>query len=102
MIKAKTKRPYKSLIKAELPDNPTADDVLEHLFGDADGWVNSDYEVRQYEEVKTNFIQRVLTPFVWVAFMLVICPLNWLISGRFGFSAHSKFYKAFVFLTNSK
>jgi len=99
IILAKTKKPYKSLIKAELQKGATADDVLDHLFGDRDGWINSDYTIREYEEVRTNIVQRIATPFVWLTFVIILCPAKWIVSGRYGFKTESKMYKLFKFLT---
>lgn len=99
MIKAKTKQCYKYAVKSELPDNATADDVLDHLFGDSDGWINSHYTIREYEEVKTNIAQRIATPFVWLIFVIILCPVKWLLTGRYGFKTESMLYKVFKILT---
>ena len=102
LILAKTNRPYKALIKEELPEGATADDVLEHLFGDSDGWVNSDYTVREYAKVKTNILQRLLTPFVFIVFMVIFCPVIWLFTGRFGLKSNSLLHNLFAVLTGCK
>ena len=100
IILAKTKRPFKSLIKKELPENATADDVLTHLFGDVDGWINSDYTVREYEpECKSNVIQRILWLPILILLIVIICPLKWLITGRYGLKTESKIYEFINFLT---
>ena len=100
IILAKTKKPFKNLIKKELPENATADDVLEHLFGDRDGWINSRYTVREYEpECKSNMIQRILYIPTILVLIAVICPIKWLIFGRYGFTTESKIYKVLKFLT---
>lgn len=99
LILAKTKKPYKSLIKSELHEGATADDVLDYLFGDRDGWINSDYTIREYEEVKTNILQRIATPFVWLIFVIILCPVKWLLTGRYGFKTESMLYKVFKVLT---
>jgi len=101
LILAKTKKPYKSLIKAELSKDATADDVLDHLFGDQDGWVASNYTVREYEEVKTNMAQRFATPFVWIFLLCILCPLIWVFTGRYGFKTESLTYKIYKITTGA-
>jgi hypothetical protein len=94
----KTTKPYKHLIKKELEKNPTADDVLEHLFGDRDGWVNSRYTIREYTESKANIIQRINLLWVWPCYMILIAPFKWILTGSTGVKSESKSMKVLKFL----
>ncbi len=94
----KTRKPYRHLILQELGDNPTAEDVLDHLFGNRDGWVNSDYTVREYVPVKSNLLQRVNVLWVYPLLLAVVCPVKWLLTGRYGFKTESSLYRGICFL----
>ncbi len=78
----KTKRPYKEMIRDELEKDATAEDVLVHLFGDVDGWVDSKYTVRYYEDIKTTALQRF--NFIWVfpCYFILIAPFKWVVTGE--------------------
>ena len=70
------------MIRDELEKDATAEDVLIHLFGDRDGWVDSDYTVSCYEDIKTTALQRV--NFIWVfpCYFMLIAPIKWVATGE--------------------
>lgn len=96
MIKAKTVKPYKSEVMKELRErgleNATASEILDHFFGDYDGWVCSDYTIRKYEPVKETLMQRFNLLWVYPLF-LIAAPFRWLIFGRAGFKTESRTYR---------
>ena len=93
MILVKTKRPYKHAIKSELKKNPTADDVLCHLFGDGDGYIKSRYTIREYESAKSNAIQRINVLWFIPIYAIFIAPIRWIATGSTGLKTESKAYK---------
>ena len=93
ILLVKTKIPYKRVIKDELNKNPTADDVLCHLFGDGDGYINSRYTIREYESAKSNAIQRINVLWFIPIYAVFIAPVRWIITGSTGLKTESKSYK---------
>ena len=94
----KTTKPYKHLIRKELGKNPSANDVLDHLFGDCDGWVNSSYTIRKYEKSDSNLIQRLNRFWAYPLFLLFIFPIKWVFTGVWGCETESKTMKVLKFL----
>ena len=78
----KTKRPYKKMIRDELEKDATAEDVLIHLFGDRDGWIDSEYTVKCYEDIKTTALQRVNVIWVFPCYFMLIAPIKWVTTGE--------------------
>ena len=98
MMLHKTKKIYKSKIRKELGKNPTAEDVLTHLFGDQDGWINSNYSITEYETTKVRPIHRINAIWVYPIYFLLIAPVRWVIFGQTGVKTTSKFYSILEFL----
>lgn len=103
MYLKKTRKVYSHAVLKEMKehqgiDNPTANQVLAHLLGDADGWIASDYTVRVYEEVKTNPIQRLNAVWVYPIYALIVAPIKWILTGRTGVRTESRFYSVLKFL----
>lgn len=99
----KMKTPYKHVILHEIKDmrgieNPTGEQVLEHLFGDYDGWVRSKYTVKVYDHVETNFIQRINALWVYPCYAIFIAPIKWVVTGHMGVETETKAYKFLRFL----
>jgi hypothetical protein len=93
----KTKAPYRYMVEKELSENPTANDVLDHLFGDADGWVTSDYTVSKYVESKNNPIHRINLLWVFPCYFIFIAPIRWIITGSAGVKNESRTAKILRF-----
>jgi hypothetical protein len=93
----KTETPYRYMIEKELGENPTANDVLEHLFGDADCWINSDYTVKQYVKSKNNPIHRINLLWVLPCYFVFIAPIRWIITGSPGVKNESRAAKVLRF-----
>lgn len=99
----KMKTPYKHVILQEIKEgrgieNPTGKQVLDHLFGDHEGWRASKCTVKVYDRVETNFIQRVNALWVYPCYAIFIGPVKWLITGHIGVETESRAYKALKFL----
>mgnify|MGYP003667186821 CR=1 FL=1 len=94
----KTTKPYKHLIKKELGKNPTADDVLDHIFGDYEGYVNSRYTIREYVKSDSNLAQRLNRFWAYPLFLLFVFPLKWVFTGVWGCESESKTMKVLKFL----
>ena len=103
MLERENQKPYKHVILKEIKEmrgikNPSADQILEHLFGDYDGWVASKYTVRRYKKVKTNFIQRFNALWVYPLYFIFIAPVRWLVVGHTGVETESRAWKVLEFL----
>lgn len=97
------KTPYTHVILKEIKDmrgieNPTGEQILEHLFGDYDGWVRSNYTVKVYDNVKTNFMQRINALWVYPCYAVFVAPIKWVVTGRAGVETESKAYRVLKFL----
>ena len=103
MLQRKDLKPYNHKILEEIKtnrgvDNPTGEQVLEHLFGDYDGRIASEYTVREYKRVKTNAIQRFNALWVYPCYFLLIAPVRWLVVGSTGVKRESRAWKVLEFL----
>lgn len=103
MYLKKTKTPYKHVILQEIKDGrgiekPTGEQVLEHLFGDYDGWRASKYTVKVYDRSDTNFIQRINALWVYPCYAVFIAPIKWVVTGHAGVETETKAYKVLRFL----
>ncbi len=77
-------------IKNEVGKNPTADEVLNHLLGDSNGWNDSDYVIYKYEyNQKRSLFNRLNYLWVWPLFILSI-PFVWIFTGDYGLKRTSK------------
>jgi hypothetical protein len=97
---------YQHAIKQELKeagiDNPTANDVLLHLFGDYDGWKNSDYTLYKYKRCDRTILQRINGLWIIPCYIILVAPIKWLLTGEAGMKTESKAYKLINKLTNLK
>lgn len=103
MLQRESLKPYKHKILAEIKEqrgieNPSAGQLLEHLFGDYDGWVASKYTVRKYKSVKTNAIQRFNALWVYPCYFVFVAPIRWLIAGHTGVETEPRAWKVLEFL----
>lgn len=103
LLQRESLKPYRHKILEEIKlhrgiEKPSADQVLEHLFGDYDGWVASKYTVRRYKDVKTNFIQRFNALWVYPSYFIFIAPVRWLLVGHTGVERESRAWKVLEFL----
>lgn len=103
MYLKKTKKIYAHSLMKEIKEmkgmeNPTANQVLEHLLGDADGWIASNYTVRAYEDIKTTTIQRLNALWVYPLYVLIVAPIKWVLTGCTGVKTESRFYGILKFL----
>lgn len=93
--------PYKSKVMEELKNqrgikNPSAEQVLSHLFGDYGS--ESEYTVRKYKGVKTNAIQRFNAIWVYPLYFAFVAPIKWLVTGYTGVESESRAFKVLEFL----
>ena len=89
----------KQKILNELPDNPTANDVLDHLLGNKDNWNMSEYVLHRYDHKnKQTFANRLNLLWFYPVFILTI-PFQYLILGQIGVSRNSKIGKVINWLT---
>lgn len=98
MLKREDLKPYKHKILEEIKndrgiENPTAEQILDHLFGNYEGWVASDYTVRKYKSVKTNVIQRFNALWVYPCYFVFVAPIRWLMVGYTGVPTESRAWK---------
>ena len=70
--------------------NPTVKDLEEHLFGDEHGCIDSNFYICEYDTPQNTIFQRLNRIWVYPLFLVLICPLKWILTGRFGFKASSK------------
>jgi hypothetical protein len=77
----------KRQVLSEVGKGASAEDVLEHLFGDDDR--TSDYVVYKYDHNKRTLLYRLNLIWVW-PLCSVTLPFQWLITGNFGVSRNSK------------
>lgn len=98
----KTRSAYKSEILKEMHESPSAKDVLDHLIGDNDGWVNSDYQLRKYDYCKNTVLQRINSFWVIPLYALLIAPLRWIFTGSTGMKTDSKGYAVLKYLIGDK
>lgn len=96
IFKAKTENPYKHQIMKELKEhgleNAKPSEILDHLFGDSYGRVQSRYTIRRYTEVKTTTLQRFNLLWVYPLF-LIAAPFRWILFGEVGFKTESATYR---------
>lgn len=69
-------------------DNPTAEDVLNHLI-EREG----DYEINCYMGNDTTFFNRINSLWVYPLYFLFIAPVMWLKTGRTGVKQGSAIYR---------
>ena len=103
MLNRKDLRPFKCQVMEELKNdrgikNPSAEQVLSHLFGDYDGWVASKYTVRRYKDVKSNAVQRFNALWVYPLYFVFVAPVKWLVTGYTGVESESRARKVLEFL----
>lgn len=102
MLLKKTKKPYKSMIRKEVVDSYgekfTGEQVLSHLFGDCDGWINSDYKIYRYEKTKKTTLNRVNALWVYPFYATLIAIPKWIFTGHTGVEDNTKMHKVLCWL----
>ncbi|WP_428615758.1 hypothetical protein [Pseudoalteromonas sp.] len=103
MLQRESLKPYKHKILEEIKLNrgiksPSAEQVLDHLFGGYDGFVESKYTVRRYKSVKTNAIQRINALWVYPCYFAFVAPIRWIMVGHTGVETESRAWKVLEFL----
>ena len=102
MILKKTKKPFKSMVRKEIVESYgekfTGEQVLSHLFGDCDGWINSNYEIYRYEKTKKTIINRLNSVWVYPVYAAFIAPVKWIVTGSTGVESDTKMYNLLVWL----
>jgi len=102
MLLRKSKKPFKSLIRKEVIESYgegfTGEQVLTHLFGDYDGWVNSDYKVYKYDKTKKTIINRINSLWVYPVYAVFIAPLKWVLTGHTGVESDTKLHSLLCWL----
>lgn len=102
MLNHKSQSVYRREVLKELKergyDNPTGEQVLDHLFRDLDNNNHSKYTVRQWKQTEVNTLQRFNALWVYPLYAVCIAPFKWLLTGDTGVKTESKAYRTLKFL----
>lgn len=107
IMKVNTNEAYRSVIENELKEqigeNFTANDVLDHFFGDKnnDYRCYSRYTLRRYVKPSQSAIQRINILWVWPLYAALVAPIKWVITGSTGVRSESIAGRALSWLLGS-
>ncbi len=103
MLEKDKRKTYRSEFEKELKeaygDNYTSKQIMEHLFGDCDGWKNGSYTLYTYKDKpKSTLFNRFNLLWVYPIFILVVFPVLWMFTGQWGTERESKLGKVLEWL----
>ena len=103
MLEKDKRETYQHEFEAELKeaygDKYTSKQIMEHLFGDYDGWKNGTFTLHTYKDKpKQTLFNRFNLLWVYPIFLLIVFPVLWILTGQWGTERGSKLGKVLEWL----